>query len=105
MDGDVTWVLKKVLAFDAGGGSTRISKIGFDGSRLTLEQIARFPNGPVSAGATFTGIYSVYGDLLDGLRKAAGEDSGIVSLGIDTWKRFCAPRQARLYAGEPVYLP
>ncbi|HOQ07858.1 MAG TPA: rhamnulokinase family protein [Clostridiales bacterium] len=77
---------KKVLAFDAGGGSTRISKIGFDGSRLTLEQIARFPNGPVSAGGNlYWDILGIWRDLLDGLRKAAGEDSGIVSLGIDTW--------------------
>ena len=77
---------KKVLAFDAGGGSTRISKIGFDGSRFTLEQIARFPNGPVRAGGNlYWDILGIWRDLLDGLRQAVCEDSEIASLGIDTW--------------------
>ena len=77
---------KKVLAFDAGGGSTRISKIGFDGSRFTLEQIARFPNGPVRAGGNlYWDILGIWRDLLDGLRQALCGDSEIESLGIDTW--------------------
>ena len=77
---------RKVLAFDAGGGSTRISKIGFDGCRFTLQQITRFPNGPVSAGGNlYWDILGIWRDLKDGLRKAVCEDREVVSLGIDTW--------------------
>ncbi|HPZ04464.1 MAG: rhamnulokinase family protein [Acetivibrionales bacterium] len=77
---------KKVLAFDAGGGSTRITKIGFDGSRFSLQQISRFANGPVSAGGNlYWDILGIWRDLKDGLRKAICEDREIASLGIDTW--------------------
>ncbi len=77
---------KKVLAFDAGGGSTRILQIGFDGSKLSIEQIARYVNGPILAGrCLYWDILGIWRDMKEGLRKALSLDNDIASLGIDTW--------------------
>lgn len=77
---------KKVLAFDAGGGSTRVLKIVFDGSRISIETIARYGNGPINAGKSlYWDILGIWRDLKEGLRKAFISDKDIASLGIDTW--------------------
>lgn len=77
---------KKVLAFDAGGGSTRVLKIEFDGSRLSIETVARYGNGPVTAGKSlYWDMIGIWRDLKEGLRRAFASDKDIASLGIDTW--------------------
>ena len=81
-----TGTSRNVLAFDAGGGSTRIQQIGFTGRKLFLNQIARFDNGPVIAGDNFQwDILGIYRDLKNGLQIASKQGTEISSLGIDTW--------------------
>ncbi len=77
---------KNVLAFDAGGGSTRMLQIGFDGSRLNIKQTARYPNGPVIMGKSlYWDILGIWRDLKSGLQEVSASGSEIASLGIDTW--------------------
>lgn len=77
---------RNVLAFDAGGGSTRMLQIGFDGSRLSIRQTARYPNGPVIMGKSlYWDILGIWRDLKSGLAEASAEGGEIASIGIDTW--------------------
>jgi sugar (pentulose or hexulose) kinase len=75
-----------VLAFDAGGGSTRMLQIGFDGSGLNIRQTARYPNGPVIMGKSlYWDILGIWRDLKSGLQEVSAGGCEIASLGIDTW--------------------
>jgi rhamnulokinase/L-fuculokinase len=74
---------REVLAFDLGASSGRGILAGFDGSRIELREIHRFPNS-----------FSLLGDraywdilwLLDNIKKGLGAvDGNPASLGIDTW--------------------
>ncbi len=81
-----TGVSINVLAFDAGGGSTRIQQIGFTGKKLFLKQLARFDNGPITVGDTLHwDILGIYRDLKNGIQIASKQGTEISSLGIDTW--------------------
>jgi rhamnulokinase len=78
--------VKKLLAFDLGAESGRGVLGLFDGARLRLEVVHRFPNGPVRTLDTLHwDILLLYSELLAGLRKCAAEQGGIDCLGIDTW--------------------
>jgi rhamnulokinase len=77
---------KKILAFDLGAESGRGLVGRFDGERLQLEVVHRFPNGPVQTLETLHwDVLRLYGEMLQTMRKAAGEAGGIASLGVDTW--------------------
>jgi rhamnulokinase len=78
--------VKQLLAFDLGAESGRGVLGLFDGSRLRLEVVHRFPNGAVRTLDTLHwDVLFLYTELLAGLRKCAAEHGGIDSLGIDTW--------------------
>ncbi len=77
---------KAYLAVDMGASSGRHVLGLFDGSRLRLEEVYRFENGPVEVGGR------LYWDLLGqwthvrhGLRAAAERRRQIASVGVDTW--------------------
>lgn len=84
--GDVT-----VAAVDLGASSGRVMLgtvrgIGPDGSltdaRITLDELARFPNEPVRVGGTLHwDILALYRSIVEGLREAPP----LTSLGIDSW--------------------
>ncbi|MBY0523826.1 MAG: rhamnulokinase [Gemmataceae bacterium] len=77
---------KKILAFDLGAESGRGVLGLFDGKRLQLEVVHRFPNGGVRTLDTLHwDVLRLYGEMLTTLRKCAGEHGGIDSLGVDTW--------------------
>lgn len=77
---------KKILAFDLGAESGRGLIGAFDGQRLQLEVVHRFPNGAVQTLDTLHwDVLRLYGEMLAGLRKAAAEHGGVTSIGIDTW--------------------
>lgn len=81
-----TGASRNVLAFDAGGGSTRIQQIGFTGEKLFLKHLARFENGPIVVGNTLQwNILGIFTDLKNGLQIASKQGTEISSLGIDTW--------------------
>src|SRR5947209_11051764 len=77
---------KKLLAFDLGAESGRGVLGLFDGARLRLEVLHRFPNVPVrTLDALHWDVLRLHGDILAGLRKAAADFGGVDSVGVDTW--------------------
>lgn len=77
---------KRLLAFDLGAESGRAVLGKFDGQRLQLEVIHRFPNGAVRTLDTIHwDVLRLYQEMLTGLRKCAGEHGSVDGLGVDTW--------------------
>ena len=76
---------KRVLAFDFGASSGRAIIGHFDGGKITLEEVHRFSNDPVSVGGTvYWDVLRLFHEIKQGIIKAriAG---GFDSIGIDTW--------------------
>ena len=78
---------KVVVAIDVGASSGRHVAGVFDGERLTLEEVHRFPNGPVSAAERMHwDLLAQWDHVGRGLRAAAAKFPGrIISVGVDTW--------------------
>ena len=91
----------RLLAVDLGAESGRTVVGTFDGERLTLEEIKRFPNRPVEVGGTLQwDVLRLYADVLDGVRAAGQVDS----MGIDTWGvDFGLLDRAGHLLGNPVH--
>jgi rhamnulokinase len=75
------------LGVDLGAESGRVMAGLFDGRRVRLEQIHRFPNGGVSLGTSLRwDVLRLWSEVQDGLSRAANKFSDdIVSVGVDTW--------------------
>ncbi len=75
------------LAVDLGAESGRVVAGRFDGTRVALEEVQRFPNGPVTVrGTLFWDILRLWTDIKAGLAKAAEVYGGqIAGIGLDTW--------------------
>lgn len=74
------------LAADFGASSGRVILGKFDGKKIELEEIYRFPNEPVRMGKRFYWDFPrLFHELKNGLKKAAGEGIEISGIGIDTW--------------------
>ncbi len=76
---------KRVLAFDFGASSGRAIIGCFDGDKITLEEVHRFSNDPVSvSGTVYWDVLRLFYEIKQGIIKAkiAG---GFDSIGIDTW--------------------
>lgn len=76
---------KRVLAFDFGASSGRAIIGCFDGDKITLQEVHRFSNDPVSVGGTvYWDVLRLFYEIKQGIIKAkiAG---GFDSIGIDTW--------------------
>ena len=75
------------LAFDLGAESGRAVIGRFDGARLELSTLHRFPNGPVRIfDSLYWDVLRLYQEMKDGLRRyrhAIGEP--LESIGLDTW--------------------
>src|SRR5438552_1322609 len=77
---------KKILALDLGAESGRGVLGLFDGRKLKLEVVHRFPNGPVRTLETMHwDVLRLYGEMLTTLRRCAADHGEIASLGVDTW--------------------
>jgi rhamnulokinase len=77
---------KRLLAFDLGAESGRGVLGLFDGRKLRLEVVHRFPNGPVRTLETMHwDVLRLYSEMLTTLRRCATEYGEIASLGVDTW--------------------
>lgn len=76
-----------MVAADLGAQSGRVALGRFDGERLTLVELHRFPNVPVQAGGTLHwDVLRLFEGVLEGLRAAGRETGGQVdSVGVDTW--------------------
>ena len=75
-----------LAAVDLGAQSGRVAVGRFDGERLGVTEVHRFPNVPVRTRDTFNwDILRVYRDVLDGLRAAAREAGRVDSVAVDSW--------------------
>ena len=74
------------LAIDLGAESGRAFLGRFDGERVTLEEIHRFPNEPVQlVDGLRWDVLSIFREIKRGLAKAAAEVDGLESVGVDSW--------------------
>jgi len=77
--------LKRVLAFDIGASSGRAMLGSFDGIKISLEEIHRFSNDPVSVNGTlYWDVYRLFYEIRQGILIAAAKGE-FESIGIDTW--------------------
>lgn len=76
-----------MAAIDLGAQSGRVALGQFDGERLSVVELHRFPNVPVRVfGTLHWDVLRLYDGVLEGLRAAVREtDRRIDSVGIDTW--------------------
>ena len=74
------------LAVDLGAESGRVIAAFFDGIRVRLEELHRFPNGGVSIGGTLRwDVLGLWREIQVGLANASGIEEEIKSVGVDTW--------------------
>ena len=74
------------LALDLGAESGRGLLGRFDGERLTLEEVHRFPNGPVRMlDSLHWDVPRLFDEMKTALRKAATGHPGLDGVGVDTW--------------------
>jgi rhamnulokinase len=75
----------RYVALDFGAESGRTVVGRFDGGRLSIEPVHRYPNVPVRlAGTLYWDFPRQFGDILAGLAKAA-EEGPVTSVAVDTW--------------------
>jgi rhamnulokinase len=73
-------------AVDLGAQSGRVAVGRFDGERMSVREVHRFPNVPVRAGGTLQwDVLRLHGDVLDGLRAAHREAGPVDAVGVDSW--------------------
>ncbi|MBL8850429.1 MAG: rhamnulokinase [Planctomycetaceae bacterium] len=75
------------LGVDLGAESGRVVAGLFDGRTIRLDELHRFPNGPVEvAGTRRWDVLALWREIQAGMGKAAARyGSQIVSIGVDTW--------------------
>ncbi len=75
------------LAVDLGAESGRVVAGSFDGTRLSLEEVHRFSNVPVSVlGGLRWDILNLFAEVKHGLAAAARKyGDSLASVGVDTW--------------------
>lgn len=75
------------LAVDLGAESGRVIAGRFNGKSIELDEVHRFPNGPMPmAGTRRWDVLRLWSDIVEGLRKAAQKyKDRILSVGVDTW--------------------
>jgi rhamnulokinase len=97
------------LALDLGAESGRGLLGKFDGERLTLDEIHRFPNAPVRMLDTLHwDLPRLFDEMKTALRRAAaggaGASAGLDGLGIDTWGvDFGLVGRGETLLGNPVH--
>jgi rhamnulokinase len=74
------------LACDLGAESGRVMLGNLDAGRIHLEELHRFPNGPVDChGGLHWNIEGLFAELKTGLEKAAARQLPIASISTDSW--------------------
>jgi rhamnulokinase len=92
------------LALDLGAESGRGLLGRFDGERLALEEVHRFPNGPVRLLDTLHwDVLRLFDEMKVALKKAA-EAGGLEGVGVDTWGvDFGLVGRGDVLLGNPVH--
>ncbi len=75
------------LGIDLGAESGRVMAGAWDGRAIRVEELHRFPNGPVNVGDTLRwNVVQLWTEIQNGLALAAKRfGDAIVSVGVDTW--------------------
>jgi len=96
----------RMVSVDLGANSGRVALGHFDGKRLSLTELKRFPNIPVQVhGRLHWDALRLYDGILEGLRLAARDDGGpIASVAVDGWGvDFALLDKAGRLLGNPVH--
>ncbi len=94
------------LALDLGAESGRAILGRFDGQRLGIEEIHRFPNGPVRMpSGLHWDVLRLWSEIKVGIGKAAREAGGaLAGIGLDTWGvDFALLDRAGALVGNPYH--
>jgi rhamnulokinase len=74
------------LAYDLGADSGRLMLGTLDAGKVSLEELHRFPNGPMkNNGALYWNLEGIFTELKTGLKKAAATGRPIASISTDSW--------------------
>ena len=74
------------LACDLGADSGRLMLGTLEAGKISLEELHRFPNGPVkTSGALHWNIESLFNELKIGLKKAGAKNLPLASISSDSW--------------------
>jgi rhamnulokinase len=78
---------QRYLAIDLGAESGRHVLGSFDGDRVTIEEIHRFPNEPVTVdGSMYWDVLRLWHEIQKGLALASSKSAGMLDgIGLDTW--------------------
>lgn len=77
---------RSYLAVDLGAESGRVIAGRFDGQRVAIEELHRFPNGPVPLASSMRwNVLGLWEGIRQGLSRAAGKFNDLRSVGVDTW--------------------
>ena len=78
-------MMTRLAAVDLGAQSGRVAVGRFDGERLAVEEVHRFPNGPVEADGRLRWDFDLLcSETFDGLR-AVARDGRVDAVGVDSW--------------------
>jgi rhamnulokinase len=94
------------IAADLGASNGRVLLARWDGARFDLQELHRFPNGPVEAtGRLYWNALGLWSDIKAGLaRYAAQEQTSPAGIGVDTWGvDFALLDRAGRLLGNPVH--
>ena len=76
-----------LLAFDLGASNGRAILGKYNGTKLELEEVHKFPNGAINIqGSLYWNTLGLFEEIKTGLRKAIqATDNNLACLAIDTW--------------------
>ncbi len=78
--------VRTMAAVDLGAESGRVMLARYDGRRLSLDEIHRFPNRPVMVrGHRLWNVLGLWDEMFTGLRQARQQAGALDSIGVDTW--------------------
>jgi len=90
------------IACDLGADSGRVMLGSLEGERVTLEEIHRFPNGPVNVfGSLRWDVLRIFDELKIGLGRIAARGIAVESLSCDSW----GVDYVLLHGNEPMLTP
>ena len=94
------------LAVDLGASNGRVLRAGWDGERFDLQELHRFPNGPVDLlGRLYWDALGLWTEIQTGISRYAAEFSAPpAGIGVDTWGvDFALLDRAGHLLGNPVH--
>src|SRR5947199_7439285 len=79
-------LMATLAAVDLGAQSGRVALGRFDGERLSVTEVHRFPNVPVRTRGTLQwDVLRLYGGVLDALAALARDGPRVASVAVDSW--------------------